>query len=336
MARTTKRGKTGTKGNEKPKNNFYAEYNTVEREMKEHHDKDAAFVDKKLCFPFDCRKNGSFYKVFDCWKELFNFEEAHFIAYEEDGSKALVSAIIRQEDGTYKYVDYYINSNGDYKSDEVKEIIAKCDITICNPNGNEVQTFIPIVIEELGKYCLFLGSNDVCSYKGVECYLRNENNRLRAGYYANFPTRFMISEVDLCENGYFHTAIDTTGEIKYSSEYTRWWWTNLPMPNANKRPLNFVFYEDLIERGRVFTYKNYEGIDVGESKDVPCDYYDVIGVPESFLKDFNYDEWEILNANDYRKPWQKEKPYGMIKDASGQLNEIDKRKRRILIRRKVK
>ena len=61
-------------------------------------------------------------------------------------------------------------------------------------------------------------------------------------------------------------------------------------------------------------------------------YDDIIEI----LKDFNYDEWEILNANDYRKPWQKEKPYGMIKDASGQLNEIDKRKRRILIRRKVK
>ena len=56
---------------EEPKNNFYSLVNTVEIEMKEHHERDARFVDKKLCFPWDCRKNGSFYKVFDCWKRLY-------------------------------------------------------------------------------------------------------------------------------------------------------------------------------------------------------------------------------------------------------------------------
>ena len=322
---------------EEPKNNFYSIVNTVEIEMKEHHERDARFVDKKLCFPWDCRKNGSFYKVFDCWKEVFNFAEAHFISYEEDEkTNALVSAIIRKEDGSYSYEDYYIDSNGDYRSEAVKNIIKECDLTICNPSGSEVKSFIPMVIGELGKYCLFLGSNDVCSYMGVECYLRDENNRLRVGYHGNFGTRFIINELDIRKKGYYNTATDETGEYKYCKPTTRWWWTNLPMTNANKRPLNFVFYEDLVARGLVHTYKNYEGIDIRESKDVPCDYFGVIGVPESFLKDFNYDEWEILDANDYRKPWQKEKPYGMIKDASGQLNEIDKRPRRILIRRKIK
>lgn len=115
--------------------------------------------------------------------------------------------------------------------------------------------------------------------------------------------------------------------------------------NAYKTPLTFMKFKDVVTDGFVRRMKFY----VAESCYVPCDYYGVIAVPESFHKNFNDDEWELLNANDYRiSPEVKEKPYGIIKDAESAIiaqNEngewvdaivkgLPLKQRRILIRRK--
>ena len=95
------------------------------------------------------------------------------------------------------------------------------------------------------------------------------------------------------------------------------WFTNLDL---NKRHEIF----DLVCRyspDNYPRYDNYDAINVDKTSDIPCDYDGAMGVPITFLDKYNPDQFEILNANDFRKnnciPF---KPHGLIKDKDGTIN----------------
>ena len=41
-------------------------------------------------------------------------------------------------------------------------------------------------------------------------------------------------------------------------------------------------------------YENYDATEVGKVADIPCDYYGKMGVPHSFLQNYNPDQFEIV------------------------------------------
>ena len=345
---SSKKGKSRTANDGEGHGNLYiAEKITIEKEAYAHHDASRAWENKKLCFPFDCRPDGLFYQVFDEWKVFFKYQSASFISYEDDEKKkATVFVIELNSNGEYDYRSYEINSNGDWRSAQVDAIMKNSDIIIANPCGKQVKTFVPHVIGTLQKKILILGSIDVDSYAEIEPFFRNETNRLRAGYFGNFGAKFIIKDKDLYSNvGYHFEKIGTSSNAKYTKPISRWWWTNMECVNAYKTPLTFRKFEDVVADGFVRRMKFYDAIEISECCHVPCDYYGVIAVPESFHNNFNTDEWELLDANDYRiSPDVKEKPYGIIKDnesmiiaqnENGEWYDVGKQ-RRILIRRKVK
>ncbi len=68
-------------------------------------------------------------------------------------------------------------------------------------------------------------------------------------------------------------------------------------------------------------YDNYRAINVNKTQDIPCDYDGVMGVPITFLDKYNPEQFEILDANDYRKSdFIPVKPHGLIKDKDGSIN----------------
>ena len=48
-------------------------------------------------------------------------------------------------------------------------------------------------------------------------------------------------------------------------------------------------------------YDNYNAINVDKVKDIPCDYYGVMGVPITFMDKYNPNQFEIMDANDYKE-----------------------------------
>jgi hypothetical protein len=44
-------------------------------------------------------------------------------------------------------------------------------------------------------------------------------------------------------------------------------------------------------------YDNYDAINVDKVKLIPCDYKGIIGVPITFLRKFNPDQFEIIGLN---------------------------------------
>ena len=67
-------------------------------------------------------------------------------------------------------------------------------------------------------------------------------------------------------------------------------------------------------------YDNYDAIDVSRVADIPGDYGRAMGVPITFLDKYNPEQFEIINANDYRLNENVPiKPHGLIKDKDGTI-----------------
>jgi hypothetical protein len=60
-----------------------------------------------------------------------------------------------------------------------------------------------------------------------------------------------------------------------------------------------------------------------------------MGVPISFLDKYNPEQFEILDANDFRLPHQSHKQYGLIKDADGSVQGVNKYVRVVIRHRGV-
>ena len=78
------------------------------------------------------------------------------------------------------------------------------------------------------------------------------------------------------------------------------WWQNLQQHYAE--PLNLTAtYDPLLYP----TYDNYEAIEVSRTKDIPNDYFGVMGVPMSFYTKFNPQQFEIVGCaySGYERPF---------------------------------
>ena len=82
-----------------------------------------------------------------------------------------------------------------------------------------------------------------------------------------------------------------------------------------------------------FEYDNYHAIDVSFLDAIPSDHDGAMGVPITFFSKYNPDQFELLDANDFRKSHQAEKGYALVKDGDGAVNGI-KKYVRVLIRHK--
>ena len=82
-------------------------------------------------------------------------------------------------------------------------------------------------------------------------------------------------------------------------------------------------------------YDNYDAIEVPYVDAIPADYDGVMGVPITFLDKYCPEQFEIVNANDFRRHEAVPvKPHGLIKDKDGAINGKPTYAR-ILIRRKA-
>ena len=74
-------------------------------------------------------------------------------------------------------------------------------------------------------------------------------------------------------------------------------------------------------------YDNYDAIEVSRTKDIPCDYYGVMGVPISFLDKYCPEQFEILGITQRADDPYKLKRY----DASEYHNANDLNCRAVII-----
>lgn len=216
-----------------------------------------------------------------------------------------------------------LKGDGDFRSDECIEILKEADIVVTNPPFSEVRTYIAQLMEYNKKFLIICNQNAL-TYK--EVFPLFKDNKIWIGY--NKPKEFYVPE-----NTKERKNIVRNAEGKLVAKFGNiLWFTNLDIDKRHHLLDLVFFYEDNPEKYP--KYDNYDAIEVSKVADIPADYEGVMGVPITFLDKYSPEQFEILDANNYRKDnFTKIKAHGLIKDADGSVNGRNKYAR-ILIKNK--
>lgn len=133
-----------------------------------------------------------------------------------------------------------------------------------------------------------MGNMNAITYK--EIFPLIKDNKMWPGYGFNKTMEFIMpDDYELKGKAY----IDDDGK-KHGFVPAICWYTNL---DVKKR------HEPLDLRGTYYSperypkYDNYDAIEVGRVSDIPCDYFEEIGVPITFLSKYNPDQFELIGAD---------------------------------------
>lgn len=162
-----------------------------------------------------------------------------------------------------------LEEGGDFRSTECIELLKEADIVCTNPPFSLFREYIQQLIQYHKKF-LVIGNKNAITYKEVFPLLAN--NEVWLGY--TVPNKFVRPD-----------GTETTN----MSGLCRWW-TNL---DTTKRHEDMILYEEYTPE-KFPHYDNYDAIEVNKVKSIPKDYFGVMGVPITFLDNYNPEQFEIL------------------------------------------
>lgn len=196
---------------------------------------------------------------------------------------------------------YYLEGNGDFRSQECIEILKEADIICTNPPFSLFREYIAQLAEYDKKFIVW-GNTNAVTYKNIFPLIKE--NKVWLGQMVNKTCVFRLSKTyskwdekitkqmnDGCKYGKC-PAITVFTNLVFSKSYKKVYFTakfyndqGIPLTESNiKYP----------------SYDNYRAINVDKVSQIPCDYFGVIGVPVTFLSQYCPFEPK-LNPNNFAK-----------------------------------
>ena len=176
-----------------------------------------------------------------------------------------------------------LEGDGDFRSEECVELLKEADIVVTNPPFSLFREYIAQLIEYNKKF-LIIGNQNAITYKEIFKLLKE--NKIWLGYKFG-DMSFTVP--DYYEPRTTRFWIDESGQ-KWRSMGNICWFTNLDIP---KRHEDLILYKTYNEE-EYPKYENYNAVNVDKTAEIPCDYYDVMGVPITFMDKYNPDQFEII------------------------------------------
>ena len=202
-----------------------------------------------------------------------------------------------------------LDGDGDFRSTECIELLRQADIVVTNPPFSLFREYVAQLMEYEKKF-LIIGNQNAITYKEIFPLLMQ--NRIWLGYKSGDMAFRVPADSEPRATRYWQ---DETGQ-KWRSMGNICWFTNL---DHQKRHEELILYKTYSAEAYPH-YDNYEAINVDRVTDIPVDFDGAMGVPITFLDKYNPEQFEILNANDYRKNDNVPiKLHGLIKDKDGAI-----------------
>ena len=212
-----------------------------------------------------------------------------------------------------------LDGNGDFRSFECVGLLKQADIVVTNPPFSLFREYVAQLIKHEKKF-LIIGNKNAITYKEIFPLIK-ENKMWIGSTPMSKDLLFDVPEIVAKElkekkkKGSSYKIID--GVIKGRSQSI--WFTNL---NHKRRQEELMLCERYHDNPQGYPkYDNYDAIEVGKTKLIPEDYFVAMGVPITFLDKYCPEQFEILDANDYRLNPNKTpyKSHGLIKDKDGAI-----------------
>lgn len=303
---------------------FYTQLSDIEKELKHYTDH---FRGKTVFCNCDDPEESNFWKYFELNFERLGLKRLISTHYETDKPSYKLEIVGDiNKDGTVNNKDIIktkLSQNGDFRSPEAIDLLKQADIVCTNPPFSLFREFVSQLME-YEKSFIIIGNQNSCTYK--EFFPLLKDGKVWQGYGCG-DMKFTVP--DYYEPRETRFWIDENGQ-KWRSLGNICWYTNL---DIKKRHEDIILYKKY-SADEYPEFDNYHAINVDKVADIPSDYFDPMGVPVTFLDKHSQEQFEILDANDYRKTSSIPiKKHGLIKDKDGSINGKPKYAR-ILIRRK--
>jgi len=249
---------------------FYTRLVDIEKELLHYV---AHFKDKIVFCNCDDPRTSSFFKYFVLkFKDLglkkliascfIDGGQGVFIDYT--GCEA-VTGIPRKDELTYQT----FKGDGDFRSDEVVVLLKQADVIVTNPPFSLFRDFIA-QLDFYDKKFLVIGAIHAVGYK--EVFRLIGANKLWLGVHSGKKT--------------YKRTDKTTQSV------STYWFTNLTHNKRNK----FLKLHKEYNSEDYPKYYNYNAINIDKVAEIPCDYFGAMGVPITFLRNFNPMQFEIIRV----------------------------------------
>ena len=170
-----------------------------------------------------------------------------------------------------------LEGDGDFRSEECVKLLDETDIVVTNPAFSLFREYIAQLVGHNKKF-LIIGNINAVTY--ICPYIKNKQIWLGFGTdsWYRVPDDFDDRPGVKIENG-----------KKFFKVKTRWF-TNLDV----KKRHEFLTLTEKYDPAKYPKYDNYDAINVDKVKDIPKDYWGVMGVPTTFLTKFCPEQFNII------------------------------------------
>ena len=161
-----------------------------------------------------------------------------------------------------------LQGDGDCRSLECKDILKECDIVATNPPFSIFREYIDLLYKHDKKF-IIIGSNIAYTYKSI------------------FPLYFQ-NKLFIGWNIIKHFYDKQKGKV--NRKCMAYWYTNFEI----NKEVPFIELTKHYTPEEYPKYDNFDAINVNSYKDIPCDYYDLMGVPINVAKKLNKKQFELV------------------------------------------
>jgi Adenine-specific methyltransferase EcoRI len=181
----------------------------------------------------------------------------------------------------------HFNGDGDFRSAECIELLKQADIVITNPPFSLFREYVA-QLAEYDKKFLIIGNVNAVTYKEVFPLIKKNKLWIGPSIHSGDREFGVPDDYPLNASGY---RVDDAGNKFIRVKGVRWF-TNL---DFKERHEDMILYKPYTPE-EYPKYDNYDAINVNITKDIPVDYYGVMGVPITFLDKFNPDQFEVIGV----------------------------------------
>lgn len=174
--------------------------------------------------------------------------------------------------------------NGDFRSSECLSLLNQADIVVTNPPFSLFREYLALLMK-YNKCFIIIGPQNAIKYKDIFPFMMN--NQIWLG--SSSPKDFIVPSADR-ERKNIIERDDGTFVASFGNVC---WFTNLDLKKRHEKMILIQKYNP----ESYPHYANFDGIDVSNINDIPCDYPGIMGVPITFMEYYNPEQFVLLGTS---------------------------------------